>query len=133
MSTVSTKDLTAICLKLDPCVCQTCGHGHHEDCSGTHLLFSGELTACRCLCRKGMTGCQACGVGPEDECETGCPGEPALSDEQAPSHPLPLIEVLTPDLIEGLLGADAGPPLNPPGTNEGGYLRRWLRRQIQSH
>lgn len=96
-------DVTAICLDLDPCVCGDCGHGHHEACSGLYTLFSGHVVACRCLCHHATTslsGCDTCGVGPDDECETGCI---ATAPQPAPptvTSPLPLMAVFTPDVLE---------------------------------
>lgn len=80
-------DLTALCLALDPCVCTTCGHGHHEICTGRYVLFSGTEVMCRCLCRH-LTDrdCPGCGVGPEDECSPDC----ALGERSLPPvYPVP--------------------------------------------
>lgn len=70
-------DLTDLCLSLDPCVCDLCGHGHHDTCTGQYVLYTDEITSCRCpACHPLRTPCSACGASYGDECLPGCAGEP---------------------------------------------------------
>jgi len=109
---VTTADLTAICLELDPCVCGTCGHGNHDDCTGLYTLFSGQVVACQCLCHHQattMTGCDTCGVGPDDECETGCTATPPEPATPATPANLTLMAVFTPEILDVIAGAILNP------------------------
>lgn len=90
-------DLTAVCLLFDPCICDRCGHGEHEACTGRHTLFSEDEVACRCMCRiqSEKSGCDVCGVGADDECSPDCSAGqgPAVYPVPVVDHPVRLIDL----------------------------------------